>query len=421
MKFRLSKPSKIDKSKAANESKEQPSIVHGSTGLISPERLTQGASKGAVRLPKGAPTKKENKAAGATLKGKEKSIQAESTTGKAKKLAGAQKGQTIKGKATHKGEDKTTKNNTPIDASNTTRARDSVVAGEAAKSRRRPSKSGNTTKEEKTKEACASDTSNIPGVSSKQSVSVVKKVAKSTHQPSKNQPVSVADSSVKTARQPADLPISADSPEADAPGGADYPYENAEPADIVHIPGGLPMVGLSITVSESEKLSLLANTPLHDPEHERRQLALIPRLQCSTCNMAGECPEYQEEYVCAFEPAFNAFPVRDVFAVEEAMREIAQKNMARFRRASFSEDVVGGGLLDLSVTRQSQVAMAQLTQLRELQRSTRQVGVQFVGSPDSVGSQGKGILSKLFGGLQDSPDTIESEIIDSIPSPDTDE
>lgn len=176
------------------------------------------------------------------------------------------------------------------------------------------------------------------------------------------------------------------------------------------------MAGLSITVNESEKLSLLAEQQLHDPEKERRNLAVIPRLSCSTCNMAGECKEYHEGWVCAYESAFNAFPIRDVFAVEEGMREIAQRNMARFRRAAMSEDVVGGGLLDMTVTRQSQVAMAQLSQLRELQRSTRQVGVQFVGSPDAVQRKTGGILSKLFG-MPSNSDESETEVIDSVAEP----
>jgi len=155
-------------------------------------------------------------------------------------------------------------------------------------------------------------------------------------------------------------------------------------------------VHLPVVTAESTDLAL-----------EHSKLEKLPKFACSTCTISSECPEFKEGYVCAFNDAFSAFGnVRSVDNVMELMRFVVNKNSTRMMRALLQEEIVSGGQLDPQVTRQTEVVLGQLERIVRLSSQVKKVGVQFSGpgalqTATNDSQQGGGILSKLFGSVQE--------------------
>ena len=152
---------------------------------------------------------------------------------------------------------------------------------------------------------------------------------------------------------------------------------------------------VSITMERQRALPIL-QTGTVDLDKERKKKGKLPKFQCSTCAIGPDCPEYKEGYVCAYNDAFNAFPVRDTNSVLELMKNIVDTNKARLMRAFLSEELISGGQLDMNVTRQSEVVLNQARNLVDLSRDMDRVTVSVQG--DQAAAAGGGILAKLFGG-----------------------
>lgn len=139
---------------------------------------------------------------------------------------------------------------------------------------------------------------------------------------------------------------------------------------------------------------------------EIRKTGLTPGLVCDNCAIGIECPEYNAGYVCAYNPAFRAFPARSQELVLGAMRHIADKNKERAMRAYHYEEVVNGGQIDPNVTRLSETVMSQLSTLIELERESIRAELEIGGEG---GSEKKpGLLSRLFGGGETAPQSPKS-------------
>ncbi len=143
---------------------------------------------------------------------------------------------------------------------------------------------------------------------------------------------------------------------------------------------------------------------------KRTFLNTIPKFTCSTCIMAGECPEYKEGYVCAFTDQFASFGTRNTEEIKEIMGAIVQQNTIRLQRAYMIEEQITGGQLDTNVTHLSNIVMDQAKELRELERQSESISLT------AHGSKGLGILAQLFGRPKDIRDQNE-EVIDVTSQP----
>lgn len=158
-----------------------------------------------------------------------------------------------------------------------------------------------------------------------------------------------------------------------------------------------PVTSVSVAMQQRRPLPILGNLNV-DQAAEARKVRSLPQYACSTCQIGPECPEFQEGYVCAFQEAFAAFPVRDADAVISLMGEIVDTNKARWRMALVNERISSGGMADPNVTRLSEVVMSQASSLVELQQEVSKVTVTVAGPRDEAPKAAGGILSRLFGG-----------------------
>jgi hypothetical protein len=117
----------------------------------------------------------------------------------------------------------------------------------------------------------------------------------------------------------------------------------------------------------------------------------LPAMECSTCAIGAECPEYKEGYICAWNQKFNSFGSRDTSEIQNALYEVVGENMRRLRFAWVLEKVAGGGMQDPNVTHLSNTVVQQLQMLHEFDRSTQSVRLT------ATGKGASGILSKMFG------------------------
>ncbi len=187
------------------------------------------------------------------------------------------------------------------------------------------------------------------------------------------------------------------------------PPPPAEPSTALAAPSQAPQApqaapeaqGSTVTARLSKSLSLdLLSRRKVDVEKERKKLNVLPTYACSQCMIGPECPEFKEGYVCAFEDAFNAFPVRDVDSVTALMREIVDTNKKRLFFALVNERLVSGGEASPVVTRLSEVVMGQAKDLVQLQQDADRVSVEIEASGGGETTEKKkvGILTMLFGG-----------------------
>lgn len=153
---------------------------------------------------------------------------------------------------------------------------------------------------------------------------------------------------------------------------------------------------VSVAMEQRRPAQFMRRTGV-DLEGEERKLRVLPKYACSTCALGPECPEFKEGYVCAYEGAFKAFPVRDVDAVTALMVEIVDTNKARLRMAQLQERLTSGGMATPDVTRLSEVVLNQAKALVEMQQEVNKVTVTVAGGRDAPATGG-GILSRLFSG-----------------------
>jgi hypothetical protein len=131
----------------------------------------------------------------------------------------------------------------------------------------------------------------------------------------------------------------------------------------------------------------------------------LPGVVCDTCSMSGECKEFREGAVCAFNEAFEALPMRDVASANALLEVIAETEKRRTLFAFMREGVTAGGELDPRVSQQSDRFLRILGQVQEARNTPPAPGVEFhasvripsgdKGSP--AAQQAGGILSRIFG------------------------
>lgn len=131
-----------------------------------------------------------------------------------------------------------------------------------------------------------------------------------------------------------------------------------------------------------------------------RELTLPP-MECSTCHIGQDCPEYKEGFVCFYEKDFKSFNVRETSGVVAAMEAILAQNLKRLQYAYLSEQIVSNGQVDANITRLSSEVLRQMENLVNLKRATQVIQVQ------AKGKSAGGVLSRMFGAKPSSSDEIE--------------
>jgi hypothetical protein len=134
-----------------------------------------------------------------------------------------------------------------------------------------------------------------------------------------------------------------------------------------------------------------------------------PKLFCDTCYKSGDCPEYKQGYICAYEKLFKRFNTRNADDVLDAMYSMVNMNMERLQRASIFEMMDGGmvtpevtGLIDQNV--KLLMTVKEMTQhnpkvIASQHRTVREDGtVEETNTVNMSNPVHGGILSKIFGG-----------------------
>lgn len=127
----------------------------------------------------------------------------------------------------------------------------------------------------------------------------------------------------------------------------------------------------------------------------------IPPLECSTCHIGAQCPEYNETLVCFYEKSFSSFDVRTTRGVLDTMGAIVAQNVKRLQLMYLSEQRVSGGMVDPNITRLSSEVMGQMERMVLLQKQSQTITVQ------ASGPSAGGVLSRMFGKATNVPDEIE--------------
>ncbi len=175
--------------------------------------------------------------------------------------------------------------------------------------------------------------------------------------------------------------------------------------------------GMTVSVMGEQRrpLPILRNLQI-DQAKEAKKVRGLPGYACSTCALGPECPEFKEGYVCAFNEAFSAFPVRDADSVVSLMAEIVDTNKQRLRMALIQERIASGGMATPDVTRLSEVVMNQARGLVDLQQEVNRVTVSVSGPKESIGSVGGGgIFSRLFGGGSPGSSPVQEVVVEMNP------
>ena len=139
-----------------------------------------------------------------------------------------------------------------------------------------------------------------------------------------------------------------------------------------------------------------------------------PKLHCSTCYKSGECPEYREGYVCAYDKMFKRFDTRDAQDIMDSMASMVNFNLTRMQRAMIFE-TLDGGMITPEVSNLIDQNMRLLEKMKDLvsnapkavvsqKRVIREDGTEEVVTEMNVSNPNQGgILSKLFGSDDDKP------------------
>jgi hypothetical protein len=196
------------------------------------------------------------------------------------------------------------------------------------------------------------------------------------------------------------------------------PYPQPKPA--VHLPI-LPDTREGVKV----ELETRAGVPLlNDQARERlaveyKKLRVMPRQVCNSCHLSTDCPEFRENYVCAYEKSLQAMPTRDVDTVLAVMLEVQDSDVERWRFARLQERLVEGGQANDKVTRLGETIFNRGERLLEMQRSSQRATVTMVGPSggDPTKSSG-GLLARLFGGTPQGREDMllqaPAEVVDEV-------
>ena len=145
-------------------------------------------------------------------------------------------------------------------------------------------------------------------------------------------------------------------------------------------------------------------------------LMSLPGVNCSNCAIAGTCPAFEEGSLCAYEPLFAQFDVRNAVHIETMHAHLAQVDWRRTMHAVMQERQMGGGALDPKVSSQMDRMHSRLEEMRTMRPSgappVSQPGVikfsvEASGHPAASQAAG-GILSRMFG-VQQVSDEMPNE------------
>ncbi len=141
----------------------------------------------------------------------------------------------------------------------------------------------------------------------------------------------------------------------------------------------------------------------------------LPRLACSSCAIADDCPEFQDGYLCAYNDLFQGLSTRRAENVVPLMQTLVDTNVQRTMMAVLQERLVAGGQLDSRVSAQLNQALQQLQAVHSINRANDPANARLVvednGGRMSVSAEGPsqpGFLARLFGGGSPTPtDSVE--------------
>lgn len=132
-----------------------------------------------------------------------------------------------------------------------------------------------------------------------------------------------------------------------------------------------------------------------------------PRINCTTCYKSGDCPEYRDGYVCAFDKMFKRFDTRNSEDVMDAMSSMINHNLERLQRAMMFEIMDGGmvtpevtGLIDQNaklLEKFQQIKQTNAQTVLQQRRTIMMDGTETIENSMSVNPSSGGILSKIFG------------------------
>lgn len=150
-----------------------------------------------------------------------------------------------------------------------------------------------------------------------------------------------------------------------------------------------------------------------------------PRINCTTCYKSGDCPEYRDGYVCAFDKMFKRFDTRNSEDVMDAMSSMINHNLERLQRAMMFEIMDGGmptvevtGLIDQNaklLEKFQQIKQTNAQTVLQQRRTIMMDGTETIENSMSVNPQSGGILSKIFMsdfGTKEKDTKEDCEIID---------
>lgn len=148
-----------------------------------------------------------------------------------------------------------------------------------------------------------------------------------------------------------------------------------------------------------------------------------PKMNCSTCYKSGDCPQYKDGYVCAFDKMFKRFDSRNYEDVVDAMASMVNTNLERMQRAMMFE-VMDGGFITPEVNNLIDQNVRLLEKMQSLQNTKKPIlsqtrvvnsdGSEQTTTQVEVGA-GASILEKLFGNsnsnskYKDEEESIEAD------------
>ncbi len=149
-------------------------------------------------------------------------------------------------------------------------------------------------------------------------------------------------------------------------------------------------------------------------------VSLLPGQACSTCSLSGDCPEFREDHLCAYEPLFSSLSTRDMTNIRPVMSALVDIDVRRTFMGVLQERLTAGGQLDPRVSAQLQGTMNRLQQLIgavQAPPTTRLVveerGGRMSASVEGPTRKAGGVLSRLFGAPQEAP--VEADSLELNP------
>jgi hypothetical protein len=163
----------------------------------------------------------------------------------------------------------------------------------------------------------------------------------------------------------------------------------------------------------------LGRRPVRHQPHIQAALDALkstPGVACSSCNIAGECPKFQDGASCAFQPLLDALAVSDPGSHEAFLEFIISEEQGRLFRAYLQEKVAAGGQNDPRTSALADRVVRLLDHHRSIINAPPPAPVRFSasvqtpqGSVDvqASGPAGGGLIAKLFSAAMDDAPTDE--------------